>query len=299
MRIGAVLLTLFVEQFLLADDTVINTPVVASSLRGVWELVPADKTQFKQRLTFGGSVTGSWQRSEKSLPTTLAWFVEGKELRISYYYEPNKPFNYRVKTQTYRYEITGDSLKLTNDEGALVWKRTARLPRHVETRSAGTASERGGDADLLQLVSIPPVDLPEGVRLKERNSTGSKFIHLQNNPDVVSDLKAIEFIARFFGIQGKPELAKVQSVVVAIYRQDDPKNEIGIYGLRCTDPNVASATYEKIEKRSRERGKSEKKFPFVLKGDTLLFVWNNGMAVSVFEGILNHVKDDTSVQSDR
>lgn len=128
-RTNALLIIFCMALPLRADDTVINTPVAAAQLRGVWELQPADEKQFKQLLLLGGSVAGNWHRSQETLPMTLAWFVEGKELRILHYYEPNKAFNYRVKTLTYRYAIDGDALKLTNDEGTSVWKRIKRHPR--------------------------------------------------------------------------------------------------------------------------------------------------------------------------
>jgi hypothetical protein len=126
--LGGFFLTLIVTSSLCADDTVINTPVTASQLRGVWELQPSEDTAFKQLLSLGGSVEGSWLRSRETKPMTLAWFVEGKDLRILHYYEPDKPFNYRVKTLTFRYEVDGDSLTLANDEEKLVWKRIKRLP---------------------------------------------------------------------------------------------------------------------------------------------------------------------------
>lgn len=129
LKAGALLLTICMASSLGADDTVINTPVAAAQLRGVWELQTADEKQFKQQLSLAGSVEGSWQRSKETLPMTLAWFVEGKELRILHYYEPDKPFNYRVKTLMYRYEVDGDNLELTNDKGTSIWKRIKRHPR--------------------------------------------------------------------------------------------------------------------------------------------------------------------------
>lgn len=129
VRTGALLITIWMASPLRADDTVINTPVAAAQVRGVWELQTADEKQFKQQLSLAGSVEGSWQRSKETLPMTIAWFVEGKELRILHYYEPDKPFNYRVKTLTYRYEVEGDNLELTNDKGTSIWKRIKRHPR--------------------------------------------------------------------------------------------------------------------------------------------------------------------------
>src|SRR5206468_4218743 len=81
-----------------ADDATINTPVVSASLQGKWELQTADQSAFKQTIHLGNGVAGDWQQSAQTLPTSIAWFVEGNELRILYYYEPNVAWNYRVKT---------------------------------------------------------------------------------------------------------------------------------------------------------------------------------------------------------
>jgi hypothetical protein len=81
-----------------ADDAVINTPLVTAELGGVWQLQPNNRHDYKQELSFGGGLCGTWEQSERTIPVTIAWFVEGGELRILHYYEPYKPGNYRVKT---------------------------------------------------------------------------------------------------------------------------------------------------------------------------------------------------------
>lgn len=70
------------------DDLKINTPVVSANLRGNWELQPRAAAEYKQTLHLGPQFTGEWQQSRESLPTSIAWFVEGGELRILHYYEP-------------------------------------------------------------------------------------------------------------------------------------------------------------------------------------------------------------------
>jgi len=87
----------------LCDDAVINTPIVTANLKGEWVLSPAGKEAYKQRLTLGGQLTGEWQMDKKTLPVTLAWFVEGGELRLMYYHEPKEVSNYRVKELRYKY----------------------------------------------------------------------------------------------------------------------------------------------------------------------------------------------------
>ncbi len=111
------------------DDTVINTPVVTSQLHGEWELQPKDVKDFRQRLSLGGSVQGSWQQSRETLPVTIAWFVEGAELRIFHYYEPSGAFNYRVKDLTFAFKMDKDTLTLTRGGVTQTWKR---LPKAAE-----------------------------------------------------------------------------------------------------------------------------------------------------------------------
>jgi hypothetical protein len=106
------------------DEAKINTPVRTTELRGNWQLQPDGATEFKQTLHLGPGLTGQWQRSEPAHPFTLAWFVEGNELRILHYYEPDEPFNYRVKTLIVPYALSGDSLNLTLDGKSTTWKRT-------------------------------------------------------------------------------------------------------------------------------------------------------------------------------
>jgi len=102
---------------------VVNTPAVTSKLQGRWELIPAKKGDFKQRLTLGGQLSGQWQVSEATLPMTLAWFVEGGELRVLHYYEPKAVWNYRVKDLSFKYRIDGDSLSLTRAGETTNWER--------------------------------------------------------------------------------------------------------------------------------------------------------------------------------
>jgi len=105
------------------DDAKINTPVVSSRLQGIWELQPEKQGGFQQRLHLGPALTGEWQRTKETLPMTIAWFVEGNELRILYYYEPDGAFNYRVKTVMAGYKLSADTLALTFDGKATTWVR--------------------------------------------------------------------------------------------------------------------------------------------------------------------------------
>jgi hypothetical protein len=54
---------------------------------------------------------------------SIAWFVEGGELRILHYYEPAGAFNYRVKTLMVPYKLADDILTLTFDGKPSTWQR--------------------------------------------------------------------------------------------------------------------------------------------------------------------------------
>lgn len=105
------------------DDLKINTPVVSASLKGSWELQPDDAGKYRQTLYLGPQFTGTWQQSRETLPVSIAWFVEGGELRILSYYEPHEAFNYRVKTLMVAYKLSNDRLTLTLDGKPTKWKR--------------------------------------------------------------------------------------------------------------------------------------------------------------------------------
>ena len=105
------------------DDLKINTPVVSANLRGNWGLQPKEAGEYKQTLHLGPQFTGEWQRSRETLPVSIAWFVEGGELRILHYYEPAGAFNYRVKTLMVPYKLADDILTLTFDGKPSTWQR--------------------------------------------------------------------------------------------------------------------------------------------------------------------------------
>jgi hypothetical protein len=109
------------------DDLKINTPVVSAGLRGNWELQPEEADGYQQTLLLGPQFTGQWQQSQETLPVSIAWFVEGGELRILHYYEPAGAFNYRVKTLMVPYKLADDTLILTFDGKPSSWKRTREV----------------------------------------------------------------------------------------------------------------------------------------------------------------------------
>lgn len=106
-----------------ADDTVVNTPVVIASLRGRWELQPKPKDEYKQTLSFDGSRCGQWQQRKGTLPVSITFYVEGNELLIQHYYEPNGAHNYRLKQRRFDYELDDQTLTLKRDGVSQTWKR--------------------------------------------------------------------------------------------------------------------------------------------------------------------------------
>ena len=109
-----------------ADDAVVNTPQVISALRGAWELQPAVKGDYQQRLTLDGQTGGHWQKSKEALPTSITFYVEGNELLLQYYYETNGVNNYRVKQLRFDYKLDGETLSLTRDGVTGTWKRITK-----------------------------------------------------------------------------------------------------------------------------------------------------------------------------
>jgi hypothetical protein len=149
-----------------ADDSVVNTPVVLTSLKGDWELLPPNRVEYKQRLHFGGSACGQWQQTARALPTSITFYIDGNELLLQHYYEPDTPFNYRLKQLRFRYELAGDTLTLTGTDGKTHWKRvpaeqktddpelTLRETRVTESQSRFAIQTNSTDAQLGIVVGI-------------------------------------------------------------------------------------------------------------------------------------------------
>lgn len=119
----AIWLSIATTVALRADDQKVNTNVVTASLLGKWELQPPVEDDYRQTLNLGTRFTGEWQRNRATLPVSIAWFVEGGELRVLYYYEPAGAFNYRVKTVMIPYRLLDDTLTLTFDGKPSSWRR--------------------------------------------------------------------------------------------------------------------------------------------------------------------------------
>jgi RNA polymerase sigma factor (sigma-70 family) len=111
-----------------ARDVVVNTPTILGKLQGEWELQPKVENEYKQRISFTTGNSGSWQRSEGTLPVTITYYVEGQELLIQHNYEPNGAFNYRLKQLRFEYAISNDKsiLTLTAGDKTQTWKRSPK-----------------------------------------------------------------------------------------------------------------------------------------------------------------------------
>ena len=123
---------------------------MSAELEGAWEAAPDKEGGFKEELHLGPSLMGQWHQSAKTLPVTIAWFVEGGELRILSYESAGDAFNYRVKTLMVPYKLSPDrlTLTLTLDEKPTTWSRPS-LP-------TGEASHDGARREPPPSGNAPP-----------------------------------------------------------------------------------------------------------------------------------------------
>lgn len=105
------------------DNAVVNTPVILSGLKGDWELQQKAADGFIQRLRLDGAHGGQWFRSQETLPVSITFYVEGGELLLQHYYEPQGAFNYRLKQLRFSYQFDKTTLTLTKDGKTEIWKR--------------------------------------------------------------------------------------------------------------------------------------------------------------------------------
>ncbi len=100
-----------------------NTPVILSGLKGDWELQQKAADGFIQRLRLDGAHGGQWFGSQETLPVSITFYVEGGELLLQHYYEPQGAFNYRLKQLRFSYQLDKTTLTLTKDGKTEIWKR--------------------------------------------------------------------------------------------------------------------------------------------------------------------------------
>lgn len=116
-------------------STRFNTPTVLAALRGRWqELDHEEGDDFNQTLVFSGGSLAQWKRDPQTHPVSVTYYVEGSELVLQFYHEPETSFDYRMKQLRFDYNLDGDSLMLTR-EGV-----TTRLHRIREQDPAKTSA---------------------------------------------------------------------------------------------------------------------------------------------------------------
>ncbi len=136
---------------------------------------------------------------------------------------------------------------------------------------------------MLRFVSIPTEALPDHVRLVERVRT-APMVPAARNPQVLVDPERIRPVAAFFAVRKKPDLELVRAAVVAIYQENEPANEIGVYGLYFVDKKAARRWFNKLTKNKKDP-------PFFRKGALLLYVWKDeGVGKSSFDAIRDYLK---------
>jgi hypothetical protein len=130
-----------------------------------------------------------------------------------------------------------------------------------------TAIEARDHGAILQFVNIPTKSLPKHVQMVGAIRT-APLIPVTRNPELSVDPQRISPIAKFFGIIDEQELAAVRASVVALYQENDPANEIGVYGIYYSDAKAANEQFKKLANDNDDP-------PFFLKGRLLLFVWKD------------------------
>lgn len=100
---------------------IINHPVKSAELRGTTWMGPIDENRFQQRIQFSAGGTGSWHRDAVSHSMSFSWHLESDRLRLTFYRDYGKSFNYEIIDRTYRYERLDDHLTLVRDGEKLEW----------------------------------------------------------------------------------------------------------------------------------------------------------------------------------
>jgi len=137
--------------------------------------------------------------------------------------------------------------------------------------------------DILKFIKLPASALPKGVRLVERIRT-APLIPVTQNPDVLVDPQRMMPVALFFGVSDTSDLKPVRVGVVAMYQENDPANEIGVYGLCFVDEEAAKKRFEKLAKDKEDS-------PFILKRRLLLYVWkDDGASNLAFEAVRDYLR---------
>jgi hypothetical protein len=129
--------------------------------------------------------------------------------------------------------------------------------------------------ELEQLV-IPSAHLPPSCRLATEIKTAPIF-PATTNPFVTDDAQLINFVSLIgFGGIRAPGVSVAMS---ALYFAGDPQNEVGIWGLRFSSPQAATAGHASLKQREILR-----------KGALLLALWHdNEMGIPCQQAIKAHL----------
>lgn len=148
----------------------------------------------------------------------------------------------------------------------------------------GPAAKGSRDyVDVLRFINIPTKALPDHVRLVEQIRT-APIVPATRNLQVLVDPRRIRPVAAFFGMREKSDLELVRAGVMAIYQENDPANEIGVYGLYFFDNKAARRWLDKLTKNKKDP-------PFFRKGALLMYVWKDEtVSKSSFDAIRNYLK---------
>ncbi len=140
--------------------------------------------------------------------------------------------------------------------------------------------------ELLQVVRVPAKALPKGMQLAKRIAT-APLIPIKRNPDAFVEPARIKSIAIFFGMRDQQDLALVRAVVTAIYQENKPANELGVYDLQFSDKQAAAGWFKKLT--SGKEGT-----PFILKDKLLLYVWkDDGVSDEAFKSVRDYFKQQS------
>jgi hypothetical protein len=145
---------------------------------------------------------------------------------------------------------------------------------------------------VLKFINIPAADLPKQVRLVERIRT-APLVPVAGNPDVLVEPRLMMPVALFFGIRDQSDLKSVHVAVVAMYQENDPANEIGVYGLCFANEEAAKTRFEELAKDTKDS-------PFIRKGTLLLYVWkDDGVSNKAYEAIRDYLSTTKFKPADR
>lgn len=158
--------------------------------------------------------------------------------------------------------------------------------------SSGKADRSQESIELERFLRIPDEELPEHVHLKQPLRT-TPVLPLTRNPEVLDNPQHVKILAKFFRLQDASDLKEVRAALVAVYYENDPANEIGVFGLSFSEKATAKRHFARLTKDVRNPA-------IILKGRLLLHVWKDPRTgATAFEAIRDHLKEAEFPPEDR